>query len=99
MLPDGSYVMSQTQATELVGLTERNARDFLRSKARKGLLGEDYTPAISAIEADGDQTPRDRESGIDLTSSSPSTSPNKRVEISREITYTSLKRFHCIATL
>ena len=56
MLPDGSYVMSQTQAAELVGLTERNARDFLRSKALKGLLGEEYTPAISEIEADTNQT-------------------------------------------
>ena len=99
MLPDGSYVMSQTQAAELVGLTERNTRVFLRSKALKSLLGENYTPAISEIEADADQTPRDRESGIALTSSSSSTSPNKRVEISREITYTSLKRFHSIVTL
>ncbi|NES17908.1 MAG: hypothetical protein F6K41_03050 [Symploca sp. SIO3E6] len=50
MLPDGSYRMSQTQAAECVGLSERNARDFLRSKALKSLLGEGYTPAISAVE-------------------------------------------------
>jgi hypothetical protein len=56
MLPDGSYVMSQTQAAELVGLTERNAREFLQSKALKALLGEGYTPANSEeIEADPDQ--------------------------------------------
>ena len=47
MLPDGSYRMSQTQTADCVGLPERNARDFLRSKAIKVLLGEDYTPAIS----------------------------------------------------
>lgn len=51
MLPDGSYQMSQTQAAEYVGLSERNARDFLRSKALKSLLGEGYTSAISDIEA------------------------------------------------
>jgi hypothetical protein len=50
MLPDGSYRMSQTQAAECVGLTERNARDFLRSNALKALLGEGYTPAISGKE-------------------------------------------------
>ena len=47
MLPDGSYRMSQTQTAEAVGLPERNARDFLKSKAIKTLLGEGYTPAIS----------------------------------------------------
>jgi hypothetical protein len=55
MLPDGSYRMSQTQAAECVGLTERNAREFLQSKALKSLLGEAYTPAISDIEPDADQ--------------------------------------------
>lgn len=50
MLPDGSYRMSQTIAAECVGLSERNARDFLRSKALKSLLGEGYTPAISSVE-------------------------------------------------
>ena len=50
MLPDGGYRMSQTQAAECVGLTERNARDFLRSNALKSLLGEGYTPAISERE-------------------------------------------------
>jgi hypothetical protein len=56
MLPDGTYAMSQTQAAELVGLTERNAREFLQSKALKSLLGEGYTPAISEeIEADPNQ--------------------------------------------
>lgn len=50
MMPDGSYRMSQTQAAEAVGLSERNARDFLRSKAIKRLLGEGYTPAIAEVE-------------------------------------------------
>jgi hypothetical protein len=52
MLPDGSYRMSQTQAAEAVGLTERNAREFLQSKALKSLMGEGYTPQISEIEPD-----------------------------------------------
>jgi hypothetical protein len=55
MLPDGSYRMSQTQAAECVGLSERNAREFLQSKALKSLLGEGYTPAISEIEPDTGQ--------------------------------------------
>jgi len=50
MLPDGSYRMSQTQIAEAVNLSERNARDFLRSKAVTGLLGKGYTPAISIVE-------------------------------------------------
>lgn len=55
MLPDGSYRMSQTQAAECVGLSERNAREFLQSKALKSLLGEGYTPANSEIEPDAGQ--------------------------------------------
>ena len=55
MLPDGSYRISQTQAAECVGLTERNTRDFLRSNTLKALLGEGYTPAIFDIEPDEDQ--------------------------------------------
>jgi hypothetical protein len=31
-------------------LSERNAREFLQSKALKTLLGEGYTPATSEIE-------------------------------------------------
>ncbi len=54
MLPDGSYRMSQTQAAEIIQLTERNAREFLDSKTFKQLSGEAYTPAIFEIE-DGDQ--------------------------------------------
>ncbi len=46
MLPDGSYRLSQTQAAECVGLTERNAREFLESNAFKRLMGQGYTPAI-----------------------------------------------------
>ncbi|MFE4108441.1 hypothetical protein [Almyronema epifaneia] len=37
--------MNQTEAADSVGLSERNARDFLRSKAIKSLLGQGYTPA------------------------------------------------------
>jgi hypothetical protein len=53
MLPDGTYRMSQTQAAECVGLTERNARDFLDSKTFKQLSGEGFTPAIFEIESEG----------------------------------------------
>ncbi|OLP15407.1 hypothetical protein BST81_26580 [Leptolyngbya sp. 'hensonii'] len=55
ILPDGSYRMSQTQVAECVGLTERNAREFLQSKALKSMLGDGYTPAISEIQSDEDQ--------------------------------------------
>jgi hypothetical protein len=55
MLPDGSYVMSQTQAAAIVGLGVQNASDFLRSKALKSLLGEGYTAQTSEIEPDSDQ--------------------------------------------
>jgi hypothetical protein len=54
MLPNGEYRMSQTQAAEIIQLTERNAREFLDSKTFKRLTGEAYTPAIFEIEA-GDQ--------------------------------------------
>ena len=50
MLPDGSYRMSQTQSADLVGLSERNAREFLDSKTFERLAGEDYTPAIFDID-------------------------------------------------
>ena len=53
-MPDGSYRMSQTQAAESVGLSERNAREFLQSKGFKALMGEGYTPAISDIEVEPD---------------------------------------------
>lgn len=56
MLPDGSYQMSLTQVAEVIGLTARNAFDFLRSKSIKALLGEGYTVSISEIEPDVDQT-------------------------------------------
>jgi len=51
MLPDGSYRMSQAQSAECVGMTERNAREFLDSKTFKRLTGEGYTPAIFEIES------------------------------------------------
>jgi len=50
MLPDGSYRMSQTQASEAIGLAPRNVFDFLRSKAIKSLLGEGYTVSDSSRE-------------------------------------------------
>ena len=48
MLPDGSYRMSLSQVAESVDLTARNAFDFLKTKALKRLLGEDYTVTIYA---------------------------------------------------
>lgn len=55
MLPDGSYVMSQSQAAELIGENEINARRFLDSKGIKALLGEGYTPDTFEIERDPEQ--------------------------------------------
>lgn len=52
MLPDGTYRMSQTQAADLVGLSERNAREFLDSKTFERLAGEGYTPAIFDIDSE-----------------------------------------------
>ena len=52
MLPDGCYRMSQTQAADLVGLSERNAREFLDSKTFERLAGEGYTPAIFDIDSE-----------------------------------------------
>ena len=54
-LPDGSYRMSQKQASECVGKPEINARRFLDSKAIKALLGKDYTPDSIEIEPDANQ--------------------------------------------
>ena len=54
MLPDGSYRMSQTQVAEVVGLSSRNAFDFLRSKAIKSLLGDGYTVSVSQVEIDSE---------------------------------------------
>ena len=51
MLPDGSYRMPLSQATECVGLQARNAFDFLRSKTFKQLMGQDYTVPISEVES------------------------------------------------
>ncbi len=65
MLPDGSYRMSQTQASEAVGLSRQNVSDFLRSNAIKTLLGEGYTSPISEseqieIESQGDKRGQSR---------------------------------------
>lgn len=54
-MPDGGYQMSQTTAAQAVGMAERNARDFLNSKAVNRLLGEGYTPAISQVEVESGQ--------------------------------------------
>ena len=42
-LPDGGYVMSQTQVAEAVALTQQYAQRFLSSKWLKALPGESYT--------------------------------------------------------
>ncbi len=55
MLPDGSYRLSLSQAADTIGLTARNAFDFLESKAFKSLAGKDYTVSLSEIEADDQQ--------------------------------------------
>jgi hypothetical protein len=55
MLPDGSYRMSLSQAAECVGLTARNAFDFLRSNTFKALMGDGYTLSVSELEPDEDQ--------------------------------------------
>ena len=71
MLPDGSYRMSQTQASEAVGLSRQNVSDFLRSNAIKTLLGEGYTSPISAneqieIESEGDKRGQSRFNSVTL---------------------------------
>ncbi|NEQ98832.1 MAG: hypothetical protein F6K30_19280 [Cyanothece sp. SIO2G6] len=58
MLPDGSYRMSLSQVAESVGLAPRNAFDFLRSKAIKGLLGEGYTDSVSSVEIESSDQSR-----------------------------------------
>jgi hypothetical protein len=71
MLPDGSYRMSQTQASEAVGLSRQNVSDFLRSNAIKTLLGEGYTSPISVdeqieIESEGDKRGQSRFNSLPL---------------------------------
>ncbi|NER80827.1 MAG: hypothetical protein F6K42_14900 [Leptolyngbya sp. SIO1D8] len=51
MMPDGSYRMSQTQAAEIIGKDEINARRFLDSKGIKALLGKGYTPDSIEVES------------------------------------------------
>ncbi|MEO0987055.1 MAG: hypothetical protein AAFY20_16105 [Cyanobacteria bacterium J06639_14] len=58
MMPDGSYRMSQASAASAVGLGRQNVSDFLRSKAIKRLLGEDYTSQIFQVEVDDDEQSR-----------------------------------------
>lgn len=55
MLPDGSYRMSLSQIAELIGLTPRNAFNFLGSKTFKSLLDEGYTGSVFEIEPDSEQ--------------------------------------------
>lgn len=66
MLPNGEYQLSQTQAAKSVGLPERNAREFLNSKALKTLLGDDYTPATSEIESAEGKRGQSRIRGLSL---------------------------------
>jgi hypothetical protein len=54
MLPDGSYRMSQTQASACIEKPEINARRFLESKAIKALLGSTYTPDSFEVEGAGE---------------------------------------------
>jgi hypothetical protein len=54
MLPDGSYRMSQTQASGCIEKPEINARRFLESKAIKALLGNTYTPDSFEVESLGE---------------------------------------------
>ena len=49
-MPNGEYRMSLSSAAKAVGLTPRNAFDFLRSKAAKHLLGEGYTDSVFEVE-------------------------------------------------
>ncbi|MGG6242566.1 hypothetical protein ACQ4N7_28475 [Nodosilinea sp. AN01ver1] len=51
-MPDGSYRMSISGTAESVGLTARNAFDFLRSKAAERLLGGGYTGSVSEVEVE-----------------------------------------------
>jgi len=55
MLPDGAYRMSLSQAAECIGLSARNAFDFLESRALKSLIGEGYTLSVSEIESEENQ--------------------------------------------
>ena len=71
MLPDGSYRMSQIQASEAVGLSGRNVFDFLRSNALKTLLGEGQTDSVFEseqieIESEGDKRGQSRFNSLPL---------------------------------
>jgi hypothetical protein len=59
-MPDGSYRMSITGAAVSVGLTARNAFDFLRSKAAERLLDGGYTCPIFEIEVESAEHVRSR---------------------------------------
>ena len=50
-MPSGEYRMSLSSAADTVGLTARNAFDFLRSKTTKRLLGEDCTGSLKGEES------------------------------------------------
>ncbi|MBW4689614.1 MAG: hypothetical protein KME40_32110 [Komarekiella atlantica HA4396-MV6] len=51
-LPDGEYVMSQTQVAGAVGKPEWSIRDFLSSKQSKTLLGKNYRLGKNSIPVD-----------------------------------------------
>jgi hypothetical protein len=56
-LPDGSYRMSQQQASESIGESPVYALRFLRSRASEALLGESYTDySPESIEVDSTNT-------------------------------------------
>ncbi|MEG4838312.1 hypothetical protein [Microcoleus sp. B9-D4] len=49
MLPDGRYVLSQTQVAEAVGKTEVSFRDFVTSKSPEALPYKGFRPAKLSI--------------------------------------------------
>jgi len=49
MLPDGQYVLSQTQVAEAVGKTEVSFRDFVTSKSPEALPYKGFRPAKLSI--------------------------------------------------
>ncbi len=52
MLPNGEYVLSQTQVAEAVEKDESSIRQFGKSKSPEALPYKDYTPVKMAIKKD-----------------------------------------------
>jgi hypothetical protein len=66
MLPDGSYRMSQSQASECIADDAVYARNFLRSKTLKSLKGEAYTPETFEVDPEGQTRGQTRIQGWSL---------------------------------